>query len=218
MTKIAKILVVFVAMASLTFLGFAITTTVGGPNWEDQIPTLVNYKITLGGDSANPVWQAVTVRDEPVNGGQNKVLAKVLIACLEDQNRRDAEKLTRLNERKPQLEEKLTQVKASIAPDDASLGGYSKYLREHLDKTAKEIEAATKQVVQKTDEVKKIEDEIATRYRDVLRLEAQLRQTRGDQFLLTTIRQQLIDQIVQVDGLLARARERNEQLYNPKPE
>ncbi len=59
-------------------------------------------------------------------------------------------------------------------------------------------------MVQKTDEVKKIEDEIATRYRDVLRLEAQLRQTRGDQFLLTTIRQQLIDQIVQVDGLLAR--------------
>ncbi len=48
MTKIAKILVVFVAMASLTFLGFAITATVGGPNWEDQIPTLVNYKITLG--------------------------------------------------------------------------------------------------------------------------------------------------------------------------
>jgi len=217
MTKIAQILVVFVTIASLAFMGFAITTTVGGPNWEESIPQLSNYKITLGGDSLNPVWQATTVRDEAVQGGQHKVLAKVLIACFEDQNRRDAEKIAKLNERKPLLEEKLAQVKASIAPDDAALLAYETMLRQHLDKTAKELDAAAKVVIQKTDEVQQIGKKTEARYQDVLRLEAQVDETRGDQFRLAEIKQQLLDQIAQVNGLLERARDRNEQLYNPKP-
>lgn len=217
MTKIAKILVVFVAIASLAFMGFAITATVGGPNWEEAIPQLSNYKIVLGGDSLNPVWQATTARDEPVQGGQHKVLAKVLIACLEDQNRRDAEKIGKLTERKPLLEEKLAQIKASIAPDDAALLAYEKALREHLDNTAKEIEAASKVVIEKTDEVQQIGKRIEARYQDVLRLETQVDETRGDQFRLAEAKQQLLDQIAQVNALLERAQDRNEQLYNPKP-
>lgn len=217
MTKIAKILVVFVTIASLAFMGFAITSTVGGPNWEETIPELSNYKIVLGGDSLNPVWQATTVRDEPVQGGQHKVLAKVLIACLEDQNRRDAEKIARLTERKPLLEEKLAQIKASTAPDTAALLAYEKVLREHLDKTAKEIDAAAKTVIEKTDEVQQIGKRIEARYQDVLRLETQVDETRGDQFRLAEAKQQLLDQIAQVNALLERAQDRNEQLYNPKP-
>lgn len=217
MTKIAKILVVFVTIASLAFMGFAITSIAGGPNWEESIPQLSNYKIVLGGDSLNPVWQATTARDEPVQGGQHKVLAKVLIACLEDQNRRDAEKIAKLTERKPLLEEKLAQIKASVAPDNAALLAYEKILREHLVKTASELNAAEKTVIEKTEEVQQIGKRTEARYQDVLRLETQVDETRGDQFRLSEAKQQLLDQIAQVNALLERAQDRNEQLYNPKP-
>jgi hypothetical protein len=217
MTTISKALVVLITAVSLAFCGFAITTTAGGPNWEEHIRELPNYKIVLGGDSLNPVWQATTVRDEPVQGGQHKVLAKVLIACLEDQNRRDGERIAKLNERAPLLEAKLTQIRASLSPDETALHEHAKYLREQIAATAAQVDAAAKQVIQKTDEIQQIENRTRDRYQDVVRLEAQVNEVRADQFRLSQIRQQLIDQISQVDALLDRARERNEQLYNPKP-
>ena len=59
LTKLSKILTIFVAVASLLFMGFAITQYAGGRNWKDETrdSSLENYIFTQSAGE-NPTWTA----------------------------------------------------------------------------------------------------------------------------------------------------------------
>ena len=55
LTKISKILVVFVTFASIAFLAFSIIVTTAGPNWQKEAEALPDYTFTQSGGE-KPTW------------------------------------------------------------------------------------------------------------------------------------------------------------------
>jgi len=217
MTKIAKILVVFVAVVSLAFAGFAVTTTFGGPDWRaiTQAPYFQHYNIVPGG-APEFIWTATRVSD----GAQiatSKRLPEVLVKVMDDILQRQQAELQVLNDREPLLKTRVESLTKAKANAEKALQAYETVQRERLAAVRKQNEDISGKVIAATQEAQKIEDEIALRREDVASLQLQMEELKADQFRLQEVQKNLESLRTQLHGDLERAAIREQGLTQQVP-
>lgn len=217
MTKIAKILAVFVAVASLAFAGFAVVTTFGGPDWlaVARAPYFQHYQITKGG-APDHIWSATRASD----GAQiasSKRLPEVLVKIMDDVLQRQQAELQVLNDREPLLKTRVESLTRAKAEDEKALAAFETVQRQRLAAVRRQNEEVAAQVIAATQEAQKIEDQIALRRDDVAALRRQADELKTDQFRLQEVQKNLESLLIQLEGDNDRARIREEGLLKQVP-
>ena len=221
MTGISKILAVFVTVASLAFVGFAMASTFGGPDWSGVMEEdyLKGYAITktVGAD-AN--WQAVRASDDGTVA-TSKVLPEVLAKVMDEVAQKQQQELNELREREPKLKAKIEQLRKLTAGDEVALQAYIESLRKRLAAINQQHDALAEKVTGMSLEASDLERQVVARRDDVTRLGQQVLEVEADLFRLKQIKGQLQDVDYQLQEQLDRAKERQQLLnenYNPMPD
>jgi hypothetical protein len=211
MNQIGKILVVFITVASIAFMGFATVITIGGYNFEEHIELLNNdYRITnSGGDE--PTWTSARVVGEDTLP-ENASLPAVLDATYDDALTHQQEQIAYYQAREEQFAISLAEIDAANAADVEALAQRSEAIRADLAELREETEAIGQRVQLTQDEVLKLQVRLESRRTDVFRLEAQYAEIAVDEFRAREIIDQLNELVYQIDGELERARRREAQL------
>lgn len=211
MNSIGKILVVFIAVASISFMGFATVLRVGGPNYQNDIDRLSDrYRIVnTGGDE--PMWESYQIIGEE-RVTQNASLPAVLNATYADALADQQREIAAHQASEQASATLITEFEAANAADVVALEQRSNDLRDELEALRVQTEEIGQQVQVQQDEVLKIQERLNARRTDVFRLQAQYDEIYVDQFRAEAIITQLTQLIHQVDGELERARRREMQL------
>jgi|GEM_PF-2230579 len=212
MTKIGKLLAVFVAVTSLAFAGFATATWFGGPDWVvmTQADYLAHYRFARGG-APDFIWTATRVTD----GGQvasSKRLPEVLTKVMDEVTRNQQQQLQELSDREGLLKTRVETLEQAKASDEAALNTFETRLRERLAATRAQEADLSAKIIAATNEAQKLENVTAARRMDVLRLHQTVEELRADQFRLEAVRKQLESLLIQFEGDLARAQSREQTL------
>lgn len=212
MTRIGKILAIFVAIASLSFVGFAIATVFGGPDWQSvmQAKYFDGYRISKS-TGPDATWTAIRGSDEQ-QVASSKVLPEVLSKVMDEVHSSNQQKIQELQAKLPVLEARVAELAAAREADKKALDLYVERRRAEVNKVREQNETVSAQVVTATTEAQKLENLIAARREDILRLKQQVEELRGDLFRLQEIEFQLDNLRNQVDGTLANARVREKLL------
>lgn len=220
MTKISKILTIFVTVACLAFVGFAIATTFAGPDWSETMNAEYFDGYTISKSSGeNASWSATRVTDDG-QVASSKVLPEVLTKVMDEvQQQRQAE-LQDLQAKEPVLKARNDELVAAKAGDEKALEEYVTKLRTRLADLTQQESDLTSKITAIAVEARKVESQIVSRREDIIRLNQQVEELKADLFRLEGIREQLRDLNFQLKGHLDRAAERKQSLdekYNPKP-
>lgn len=211
MNSIGKILVIFIAVASISFMGFATVLRVGGPNYQTDIDRLSDrYRIVnTGGDE--PMWESYQIIGEE-RVAQNASLPAVLNATYADALADQQREIAAHQASEQASATLITEIEAANAADIIALEQRSTSLRDELEALRVQTEEIGQQVQVQQDEVLKIQERLNARRTDVFRLQAQYDEIYVDQFRAEAIIAQLTQLIHQIDGELERARRREMQL------
>lgn len=220
MTKFSKILAIFVAVASLAFVGFAIAATFGGPDWMavTQESYFGGYTISRS-EGADAAWSATRASDK----GQvatSKVLPEVLTAVMDEVLQQQKQEVQQLEASVPNLEARIAALEARESLDEQALQAYIADLRQRIATLTQQEAELTSKVTAAAVESRKIERQVAARREDVIRLGQQVEELRADIYRLNEIRSQLRDLDIQYSELVERARQRQRLLkeYSPQPQ
>lgn len=218
MTKISKILAVFVAVASLMFVGFAIASTFGGPDWLQVTSAdyFRGYSFSRS-EGAEPVWGATRASD---NGqvASSKVLPDVLSKVMDEVQQRMQQELQDLEGREPQLRTRIEELATFQERDEQALAEHVTKIRTLLDNLVKQESELTSRVTAMVVDARKLERQTEARREDIFRLSQEVEELKADLFRLQVIREQLRDLDYQFKEHLDRARQRKALLnneYNP---
>ncbi len=211
MNQIGKILVVAIAIGSISFMGFAAALIVGGRNYDEDIDRLKeDYRITnTGGEE--PQWESYQVIGEE-RVFNNPSLPAVLNATYADAIADQQAEIARFEAREQAAAADVTRIAAANSADLAALQVASDEIRAELETLRVQTEEISRDVQGTQDEVITIQDRLAARRTDVLRLHAQYAEIYVDQYRAEQIISQLQQLIHQLDGELERARRRETQL------
>lgn len=208
-TKISKIMVVFVTTASIAFLGIAVGISKLGPNWREETQNLPDYAFaeTTG---ENPEW-TTTQRTEsaPLATGS---LPNVIMKSYDDAKERNEIKVKATT---PEIE----QVKQQI-------GRLSTFFGEDVQGIAKREEQLVQALVDVGTQIQTLSTEsevLATQAVDIravgertresgMRLKRQRIQIETELYRATQQKRLLLDQVYQIQGILHRLQDREQQL------
>jgi DNA repair exonuclease SbcCD ATPase subunit len=211
-TGIGKILAIFVAVASIAFMGFAFAVKFGGPDWMKftRNKDFEGYKIVKREGEA-PQWVATQSRDES-QVGSSPVLPAVIAKVMDDIQQERQQEISALTAREPELKEKAERLKTTRTLDEPALDAHVQELRKAIKDARDQSNILAQRVLAATAEAQKLENQVSARREDVFRLEAEVNEIRADHFRLTQLRSQLEDLLRQVEGDLDRAKERAQEL------
>ena len=224
MTKLGKVLVVFVTVMSLAFAAFIGVTAVGGPNWSAMADELSDYTFKKTGGEV-PVWE-VTYRVTGEGLGSSKSLPEAILDAQRHQKRIHAEKLQRLDASIEGLQQTIEFETNAAEIDKAGIEARFNALREQLDQVETEIANLTVEGTEQAQLAERIRNEVEARRTDVARLASELAQVRVDHFQVQEQITQLEQRLIRLNGQIDRADRRKTQLeseagtenaYNPAP-
>ena len=210
MTRVGKILVVLISIASLAFAGFAILIFYAGPNYEEMAGQIDGYKFTLS-TGENPTWSAVRARGDS-QVASDKSLAKVIDAVLADKLKAIQDESADFKSRIPPLTEELERTKAANEADIPALTEYIAAQRVRLEALNTQLGQLESQVLAETANAQKLENIASARRDDVFKLGGQLTEVKADKFRLEAIKRQLAEELEQVIGNIERAEARQKKL------
>lgn len=210
MTRIGKILVVLISVASLAFAGFAILIFYAGPNYQEMASQIDGYKFTLS-SGENPTWSAVRARGDS-QVASDKSLAKVIDAVLADKLKAIQDESNDFKNRIPPLTEELERTKAANEADVPALTEYIAAQRTRLEALNTQLGQLESQVLAETANAQKLENIASARRDDVFKLNGQLTEVKADKFRLEAIKRQLAEELEQVIGNIERAEARQKKL------
>ncbi len=233
LTKISKIMVVFVTAASLAALGVSISIVNSGPSWKAEAAALPDYEFELG-TGEKPSWTA-----KHRTGGQavksSPIYPDVIGAAYEDGTKRTAEEINRVTlssldwarlaipgrqvqpgAEKAAVSDELKQVveltKQYIEIDERGLDARRKQLVAQMAALDKEFADTSLATNRAGEETLKIRGEAERRRSDVYRLTRNLHAIEADHYQLTEQKRRILDMIFQMQGLRDRLRERSADL------
>lgn len=212
LTRISKVLAVFLAVGSLAFVGFAIATTFGEPDPAVLLrdPVFEGYSVALQPGGAG-VWEARRAADGSTVASSKNVY-DVMVKVLDDANKRNNDIVTARKATQEALEGKLATLQSAIAQDEQALVDFETKQRDLLEKVREEEKRTISQVITATAEAQKLENAVAKRREDVFRLRQEMSELDVDLYRLQEIERDLENVKVQVQGDLQRATDRNQQL------
>ena len=208
-TKISKILVVFVTSASIAFLGIAVGISKLGPNWREEAQNLPDYAFaeTTG---ENPQWTS-TQRTEsaPLATGS---LASVIAKSYDDAARRNQDKVAALDPQIENLKQQMARLSAFIESDEQGIGKREEQLALAMEDVGKQIQTLSidgERLATQAVEIRAV----AERTRESgMRLKRQRIQIETDLYRLVEQKRHLLDLVYQMEGILQRLRDREQQL------
>lgn len=174
MEKFSRVLAVLIAVLSVAFMGFAGVVSFGGPNWEAEARALEGYTFSLT-PGETPIWSATRAAEREELSTKSQLLPEVLAAAIQDRATRAQQRVQSLNDAIPQLEAQTKTLDEMQTADVPALQQYFDVQTQRLADTHASIESTSKQQKVIAADVRKIEDQLASRREDVFRTELEYR-------------------------------------------
>lgn len=211
-TKLSKILVVFVAAASLAFAGFAIAVTNSGPNWVTESQTLSDYEFTVT-SGEQPTWSAKhRTSDKPVKS--SRLHPEVIAEAYAQATTQINDETQKVTAQIQPLEENIKKSEARIGEDQEGLKARREQLLKLLDSVHQQIGNVSQEMKKANEENLKLRSIAEQRRSDAFRLIRNYQAIEADYYQLIQQKRRLLDMIYQMDGLRNRLEERAEDLLN----
>lgn len=217
-TKLSKIMVVFITASSIAFMGFAIALSNSGPNWMVEKERLPDYEFELS-TGENPAWTAKR-RDSDTAAGTSPNLANVIARAYDAERQRNQAimdgdaTLGTLAEQITGMEEVIDLRKANIATDTNGMVARVDQLRATRDTLQEDIKNLILAANDKGEQARRIREEAERRRGSVFRLRRQMESIETESHQLTVQRRLLLDLYFQMEGLRLRLAEREQQLVS----
>ncbi len=208
-TKISKILVVFVTAASIAFLGIAVGISKLGPNWLEETQNLKDYGFaqTTG---ENPQWTS-TQRTESAALATGS-LPSVIQKSYDDAERRNREKAEAVTSQIEPLKQRMAQIAAFIEEDEKGIAKREEQLALALEDVGKQLQVLSTDGERLATQAVEIRA-VAERTRESgMRLKRQRIQVETELYRLVEQKRHLLDLVYQMEGILQRLRDREQQL------
>ena len=208
-TKISKILVVFVTAASIAFLGIAVGISKLGPNWREETQNLPDYAFaeTTG---EKPQWTS-TQRTEsaPLATGS---LASVIAKSYDDAKDRNQRKVETVSPQIETLKQRMARLSEFIEADEQGIGKREQQLAAAMEDVGKQIQTLSTDGERLATQAVEIRA-VAERTRESgMRLKRQRIQIETEFYRLIEQKRHLLDLVYQMEGILQRLRDREQQL------
>lgn len=218
LTKLSKIMVVFIATCSIAFMGFAIALSNSGPNWRVETRNLPDYTFALS-TGENPQWTA-TRRDEQAAAGTSANLADVIGRAYDAERSRN-EAVINGDGSTPSLQLQIDGVEeaigfrtANIVADTNGMAARVAQLAEERDTLQQQVKDVILAANAKGEQAKTIREEAERRRGSVFRLRRQMESIETESHQLVVQRRLLLDLWYQMEGLRLRLAEREQQLVS----
>ncbi|MBI1347278.1 hypothetical protein GC163_13445 [bacterium] len=212
MTRIAKLLVVFVTVASLSFAAFAGALRFGGPNWNE----LANHDglkkaVAITRSDTGQYAAVMRVSGDPVASSMNvaEVVTKSQAKVLSDLRNELQDISNQINTLTPQQ----SSLKELIAADRTGLEKHAAAWSAQLQNLAERIATLSDELAAKGSEVKLLQDELIELRYEVLRLRNQLELLRDDLFAAEQQEKALQNELRRLQEDRLRLERRQEQLH-----
>lgn len=179
MEKFSRVLAVLIAVLSVAFMGFAGVVSFGGPNWEAEARNLEGYTFNLAPGEVR-IWSATRAVDRQELSTKTPLLPQVLTAAIQDRTQQAQAERDRLASAIPDLENQIKTLSAMQEADKPALDAYFQQQTQRLAQTHAQIETTSKEQETLATEVRKVEDQLASRREDVFRLELEHRVLTAD--------------------------------------
>ncbi|MFH5804921.1 hypothetical protein [Alienimonas sp. DA493] len=212
MARLGKPLAVAAFVLCVLFCGFAAAISAGGQNWDARAAELDEFSITPVGGGDQPIRYQVTdrVTTETVTTADS-LPAAVVAAYREKTTRTQAERQA-LQDRVDRMEAEVprrTQLnKADLIAMDARIAAQ----QAEYEELTREVEELTAEGARLAAQAEQLRSEAATRAEDADRLDAELDAIRTDAYRIDEQIEALKDRLVRLEGALARAERRRQQL------
>ncbi len=212
LNRLSKVLVVFVATASLAFMGFAFALNNAGPNWQAEAESLDDYTFTFT-PGENPTWSG-KYRNDTQQVGTDRNLGAVVVKAYADAKRRNDEAAAAITPQIQPLKDRTTAIAAFIAQDTTALDKRHQQLLTEVTAVDEQIKSTGLQGDRFAEQAITIRTETDRRRESVFRLKRELDQIETDQYFELGQRRRLLDRLHQLEGIRLRLRQRNQQLLD----
>jgi hypothetical protein len=210
--RLSKILVVFVATASVAFVGFALALNNAGPNWTAEAESLTDYTFTYT-PGENPTW-AATYRNDTQQVGSNRNLGAVVVKAYADAKRRNDEATSAITPQIQPIVDRTTAIAAFVAQDTGAIRIRNDQLLAEIKKLDDQIADTGLQGDRHAEQAITIRTETERRRESVFRLTRELEQIENDNYFQLGQRQRLLDRLHQLEGIRLRLQQRHQQLLD----
>lgn len=210
--RLSKILVVFVATASVAFVGFALALNNAGPNWTAEAESLTDYTFTYT-PGENPTWVA-KYRNDTQQLGPSPELGEVVVKAYADAKQRNEKKTSDITPLIPPIVALTKQIETAVAQDTEGIRVRHEQLMADARKVDGEIAATGLEGDRNAEQAITIRTETERRRESVFRLRRELDQIENDHYFQLGQRQRLLDRLHQLEGIRLRLQQRNRQLLD----
>ncbi len=210
MTRISKVLVILCVAVSLSFLGAAAVSVLGGPNWEKEALQATDFVFEQS-SGPQPQWSAKERISGESVGPTSPVLAEVLIAAYRAKNAKLRERLEgaqgvrKIDDEIATLEKFLDEATALIETDRKAMRAREDELAAEYARIQATIEDLSNQGMDRTRQAIATRQETGLRREEVFRVRDQLREIRADTY-------RIVEQIGSLHDLLERLTSQVERL------
>ncbi|MHC4878550.1 MAG: hypothetical protein ACYTGL_19050 [Planctomycetota bacterium] len=212
LNRLSKVLVVFVATASLAFMGFAFALNNAGPNWQAEAESLDDYTFTFT-PGENPTWSG-TYRNDSQQVGTDRNLGAVVVKAYADAKRRNDEAAGAITPQIQPLKDRTTAITGFVAQDTVAIDKRHQQLLAEVTAIDEQIKSTGLDGDRFAEQAITIRTETDRRRESVFRLKRELDQIETDQYFQLGQRRRLLDRLHQLEGILLRLRQRHQQLLD----
>ncbi len=205
-----KFLSVFVAVASMAFLGLVVAYTSGGVNWNSEMttPDLAEYNFQLG-EGEDPKWSVTGPSGQVAQG--EALLPSAILKARKDLDKRQKAELSRIQQLVPEVQSELEAVEQLQEIDKKALAARFTQLKGYLAKINKDVLAQSDLLAGKVRETTRTRTEAENRRNDVYRLTNELEVLRTDRARLVELRRELADELLRLQITLNSLKQRVDQ-------
>jgi regulator of replication initiation timing len=211
-TKIAKVLTVFIMTVSVLFMGVALAIHSSGPNWQEDMQALPDYDFAhTSGES--PSWSVKFRTPDATSLGNSPTLPFVIGKAYDDLATRNQAETAAAIQPIEGLRSRIADTNATVEVDKVALvtriDQLSKTLAD-VNKKVSDLALAGDKLIKQANSTR---EEARDRREDKNRLLRQLQQIEADHFHLAAQEGRLLDTMFQLTGELRRLQIRNRQLF-----
>ena len=211
-TKISKIMVVFVTTASIAFLGIAVGISKLGPNWREETQNLPDYAFaeTTG---EKPQW-TTTQRTQPKDSAPLATgsLPSVIMKSYDDASRRNQDKVAATTPQIENIKQQIGRLTTFVKEDTQGIAKREEQLVQALADVGTQIQTLSTESELLASQAVDIRA-VGERTRESgMRLKRQRIQIETELYRATQQQRYLLDQVYQIEGILHRLQDREQQL------
>ena len=213
MNKVTKVLIIFVTVASLSFMALMGAVTLGGPNWWGKAGDMPDYTFTKS--AGETVSYSVTHRpSDSAVGGSSPILAQTVVAAMDDEHKRLDARDKELDDAISREENRIKILQDLQKNDLALLETRSQEFQDQLNLLNTTITTRNGEIEKLLQETITLDETLGDRREDVLRLKDQLALVRTDRDRLLEERSELEDILALYQASISQLERRTQQLQN----